>query len=191
VHPHSGVHELKASGIAGGEDGVEVGGAERGGLLEEHVLAPGGGRGGPAHVEAGGERNVHGVDLRVVEERLIGAVEAEAGGWEAVVGGEEPGLLLGAAADGGDGGTRHEQHGARDLLRDGGAAQDTEPHGAVLRRGGGRHGRRACVWWCSTLLLVRAYGVYVFLLHTHAHAKKSDLHAHATPHASSNSFLCY
>ena len=34
VHPHGGVHELDAAGLAGGEDGVEVGGAERGGLLE-------------------------------------------------------------------------------------------------------------------------------------------------------------
>jgi len=33
VHPHGGVHELDPRGVAGGEDGVEVGGAQRGGLL--------------------------------------------------------------------------------------------------------------------------------------------------------------
>jgi hypothetical protein len=64
MHPYSTVHELYAGGIAGGEDGVEVCVAERGGLLEQQVLATRCGGGGPAHVDAGGERDVHGVDVR-------------------------------------------------------------------------------------------------------------------------------
>ena len=144
VHPHGGVHELDPRGVAGGEDGVEVGGAERGRLLEEQVLAPRGGGGGPAHVKAGGEREVDDVDIRVVEERLVGPVEAGGGDVEAVVGGEEAGLLLGAAPHGGDGGAGGQQHGARELARDGGAAQDAEAHGArrLVRRRRGRHGWR-------------------------------------------------
>ena len=39
VDPHGGVHELDPGGVAGAEDGVELGGAERGGLLEEQMLA--------------------------------------------------------------------------------------------------------------------------------------------------------
>ena len=50
---------------------------------------------------------------------------------EAVVGGEEAGLGLGAAADGGHGaGGRGEQHGPRELARDGGASHDAEAHRA-------------------------------------------------------------
>jgi hypothetical protein len=77
------------------------------------VPAPRGGGSGPAHVDAGGERDVHGVDVRVVEEGQVGAMEADAVSREAVVGGEAPGFVLGAAADGCHGGAGREQHGAR------------------------------------------------------------------------------
>lgn len=155
MHPHGGVHELDARGVAGGEDGVEVGGAERGGLLEEDVLPRGGGGGGPADVEAGGEREVDGVDARVGEEGLVGAVQARGVAEEqAGLLGERAGLRLGAAPDGGHGGARGEEHGAGQLPRDGGAPHDAEAHrvrAALLRRrrrrrrrggGRGRHG-----WW--------------------------------------------
>jgi len=138
------------------------------------VLAPRGGGGGPAHVEAGGEREVDGVHVRVVEDRLVGAVEKGGRDVEAVVGGEEAGLLLGAAPDGGDGCAGREQHGARKLARDGGAAKDAEAHGArrlvwVWRRGG-RHGRRpGALWrglwlaaWRVWALSVRSCGVGAF-----------------------------
>ena len=143
VDPHGGVHELDPRGIAGGEDGVEVGGAQRRGLLEEQVLAPRGGGRGPGHVEAGGEREVDGLHVRVAEEGLVGTVGARRG--EAGLGDEAAGLVLGAAADGGDGGGagREHQKGARDLARDVGAAEDAETHRArgrrLHRRGGGGH----------------------------------------------------
>ena len=65
MDPHGGVHELDPGGVAGGEDGVELGGAERGGLLEEQVLVTRGDGCGPGHVETGGEREVHGLHVRV------------------------------------------------------------------------------------------------------------------------------
>ena len=97
-------------------------------------------------MEAGGEREVDGVHVRVVEERLVGAVESGGGAVEGVVGDEEAGLLLGAAPDGSDGGGAWREHRnrARDLTRDVSAAQDAEAHGArpLVWRRGGRHGRR-------------------------------------------------
>lgn len=125
VHPHRTVHELHPIGFARLDDLVELRRVERDGLLEQDVLLLLRGEHGPAHVEASGERYVHGVDVGIVEDRLVGAVHLGGGG-EAVGGGEGTRLVEGAAADGVKGGVGGEGDGARDLARDVGAADDAE-----------------------------------------------------------------
>lgn len=87
VHPHGAIHELHPIGLAGLDDGVELGGAEGDGLLKQQVLLLLGGENGPAYVQAGGQGHVDGVDIRVVKDGLVGAVDLGVGGQ--VVGGRE------------------------------------------------------------------------------------------------------
>ena len=125
VHPHGAVHELHSIGLAGLDDGVELDGAEGDGLLKQHVLLLLGGEDGPVYVQAGGKRQVDGVDIRVVKDGLVGAIDLGVG-WE-VVGGREPrGLVERAAADGRDCGVGSKRDGARDLAGYLGAAYDSE-----------------------------------------------------------------
>lgn len=153
VHPHGGVHELDARGVAGGEDGVEVGGAERGGLLEEDVL--------PAAAAAVAQRTWRLVGSGGRRRRRPGRrggprrSRAGAGVAEEQAGllGERAGLRLGAAPDGGHGGA-----GARSMARASFRAMEAHPMmpkrtgsaallaggGGGRRRGGGR-GRHG--WW--------------------------------------------
>lgn len=133
VDPHGGVHELDAVGGARGEDGVELGGGERGGLLEEQVLPALRRRDGPARVEARGERHVHRVHGGVVEELLVGPHGAHRRG-EGVLGDEAARLVEGAAPHGDEGGVGGEGDGAGHLARDLRAPHDAEANGARRRR---------------------------------------------------------
>lgn len=134
MHPHGAVHELHAVGAAGVEDPVEVGGAERGGLLQQQVLPALGGGDGPSEVEAGGKRDVGGVDAGVFEDGLVGVEGADGVGVESVVGDKAAGLLERAATDGDDDGIRGQPDGAGDLAGDLRAPQDAEPDWVARRR---------------------------------------------------------
>lgn len=126
VHPHGTVHELDPTGIYGLKNCVEFGDIEANGLLEEEVLTLVGGEDGPVEVEAGGERDVDGVDVGIVEEGFVGAVDFCVGR-EAI--GRREGLRLvdAAAGHGGEGGVRGLADGARQLAGDLGAAEDSDP----------------------------------------------------------------
>ena len=104
VHPHRGVHELYSGDGAGGEDAVQIGGAEGGRFLQEHVLPVLRRGDGPAEVEAGGKRQVDGVHAGIGKDVVIAGVGSNGGGVEGVVGDKAPGLVEGAAAHGDDGG---------------------------------------------------------------------------------------
>jgi len=125
VHPHGTVHELHPIGFARCDYLVKLSNIKTNRLLKQHVLLLAGGEHSPPHVQAGGERQVHGVYLGVVEDGLVGVVHLGAGG-EAVGGGEGAGLVEGSAPDGVQGGIGREQDGAGDLAGNLGAADDAE-----------------------------------------------------------------
>jgi len=125
VHPHGTVHELHPIRFARCDYLIKLSNIKSNWLLKQHVLLLAGGEHGPAHVQAGRERQVHGVHLGVVEDGLVGTVHLRAGG-EAVGGGKDAGLVEGAAPDGMQGGIRRERDGAGDFARNSGAADDAE-----------------------------------------------------------------
>jgi len=125
VHPHGTVHELHSIGFASRDDLIKLSNIKSNWLLKEHMLLLAGGEHGPAHVQAGGERQVDDVDLGVVEDGLVGAVHLGAGG-EAVCGGEGAGLVEGAAPDGVQDGVGRERDGAGDPAPNSGAAYEAE-----------------------------------------------------------------
>ena len=99
------------------EGGRRAGGPPRKRLLAEHVLAGLRGAHGPLDVQRVGQRHVHGVDVRVGEQRLVAPVRAR----DAVLGGVGLGTRLVAARhrDDVDGirERRAGEHGAVDLRR--------------------------------------------------------------------------
>jgi len=125
VHPHGAVHELHPIGFARCDDHIKLSNIKSNWLLKQNVLLLAGGEHGPAHVQAGGERQVDHVNLGVVEDGLVGAVHLGAGG-EAVSAGEGASLVEGAAPDGVQDGIGRERDGAGDPAGNIGAADEAE-----------------------------------------------------------------
>ena len=102
VAPHEGLHEHQAGGLGGIPGHVDLGGVARVGLLAEDVLAGRQRRQRPGVVHRVGQRDVDGIDLRVGQEGLVGAVDPA----DAVGLGERPAGLGRTAAHGHDLGVR-------------------------------------------------------------------------------------
>lgn len=111
MHPHGSVHELHPIGFTSLRNPIKLRHVQRHGLLQEDVLLLLRRQDRPRDAEAGGERDVDGVDVGVVEDGVVAAVDPDGGG-EAVGGGEFGGLVEGAAADGVEGGVRGEGYGS-------------------------------------------------------------------------------
>ncbi|RDY14594.1 hypothetical protein CR513_00322, partial [Mucuna pruriens] len=111
VHPHGTVHELHPIGFARLDNLVELRGIKSHGLLEQHVLLLARREHRPAHVQARRERHVHGVDVRIVQDGLVGPVDLGTVG-KTVSGREGACLVEGAAPDGVQGGVGGEGDGA-------------------------------------------------------------------------------
>lgn len=110
MHPHSSVHELNSVSFACLENLIEFRDIESDGLLEEQVLLLLRRQHRPPDVEAGGEGDVDGVHVGVVEDGVVAAVDL-GGGREAICGGEFRGFVDGAAADGVEGGVGGQNDG--------------------------------------------------------------------------------
>lgn len=145
VNPHGSVHVLHPIGFAGPEDLIQIADAQRRRFLDQQVLLLLGRQDAVFAVEGGRERAVNGVNLRIVEDVVVGSVRL-GGGLEAGFLGEGGGLFDGSAADGDYGGVVGEVNGLRDLAGYVGAAQDSEADRWSRRGGrgldGGRRSRR-------------------------------------------------
>ena len=71
---HKGFHELEIAGISGIGHGNRIGGRRRQGLLAEHMLAGAQGAQRPLGMHGIGQGNINGVDVRIVQQRVIAAV---------------------------------------------------------------------------------------------------------------------
>jgi hypothetical protein len=71
---HEGLHEEHACGLAAVDHLLGLGGRHRQRLLAQHVLAGRRRPQRPRRMEVVGQRDVHGLDVRIVEELLVAAV---------------------------------------------------------------------------------------------------------------------
>ena len=138
--PHHALHQHAPGSLGGVERGLDVGRPARQRLLGERVLAGLEGADRPRDVERVGKRHVDRVDLRVVEQRLVGAVRTR----DPVLGGKRLGTSEVARGDGDNLGALDGACGAHDRARRGGRREDAPAKGhaeIIAPRGGEAAGR--------------------------------------------------
>nr|GMC52503.1 hypothetical protein CR513_00322 [Ipomoea batatas] len=125
MHPRGSIHVLDPTGLTRRQNPVQLRHVQRRRILHQHVLLLLRRQDGPPHVQAGGESDVNGVHVRIIQHGVVAAVKFR-GGRALVLGGKRRGLLRRAAANGGDGRVRSLRYSPGQVARYGGAAQYSE-----------------------------------------------------------------
>ena len=125
VQPHCAVHKLHSIGFARLQNLIQLRHIQSRRLLQKHMLLLLRRQHCPLQVQARRQRHVHGVNIGVVQHRLVAAVNLSRGR-ESVGGGESRGLLQRTAADGVQSGIGSQRYRPRYLARYVGAAQNPE-----------------------------------------------------------------
>nr|GMC55177.1 hypothetical protein CR513_00322 [Ipomoea batatas] len=125
MHPRSSIHELNPTGRTRRQNLVQLRHVQRHRLLQQHVLLLLRRQDGPPHVEAGGERDVNGVHVRVVQHGVVAAVNFRGGGALGLCD-KRRRLLRRAAAHGGDCRVWSQRYSPGQIAPHGGTAQYSE-----------------------------------------------------------------
>nr|GMC52353.1 hypothetical protein CR513_00322 [Ipomoea batatas] len=125
MHPRGSIHVLDPTGLTRRQNPVQLRHVQRRRLLHQHVLLLLRRQDGPLHVEAGGESDVNGVHVRIIQHGVVAAVKFR-GGRALVLGGKRRSLLRRVAAHGGDGRVWSQRYSPGQLARYGDTAQYSE-----------------------------------------------------------------